>query len=331
MGSVRVMAAYMGGGSGRSQQRRGEEALDCPSAPVRRAPDRRMRRFCHRSASCAIVGPVNIANRPRLRSARSLLPAARDGAVGAPWPIRRRRRYPPPAANARAAAGRRGRGRRAVDGRPQPPVHAAALAGADRAERARARARADRPAPGDRAGRRHDLHRPGLIPPRPRTTACSHEISFDDWSGAPVDLFVPVNPIYTDLRRGLVRYASAGATCRRSRSRPGPPSSPGSTGERVACLARSGSGLRPATRSTPRWPRGSRYQAAHGLKADGDRRRRHDRQRSTAARAYYEQLIIINMERAGACPRPRSSAAMRWSMPAARACRCRRTAGRSTA
>src|SRR5205085_5525142 len=26
------------------------------------------------------------------------------------------------------------------------------------------------------------------------------------WSGAPVDLFVSVNPIYTQLRRGLVKY-----------------------------------------------------------------------------------------------------------------------------
>ena len=26
------------------------------------------------------------------------------------------------------------------------------------------------------------------------------------WSGAPLDLFVPVNPIYTELRRGLVKY-----------------------------------------------------------------------------------------------------------------------------
>ena len=33
-----------------------------------------------------------------------------------------------------------------------------------------------------------------------------HDISFDAWSGAPVDLFMSVNPIYTDLRRGLVKY-----------------------------------------------------------------------------------------------------------------------------
>ena len=26
------------------------------------------------------------------------------------------------------------------------------------------------------------------------------------WSGAPLDLFVPVNPVYTELRRGLVKY-----------------------------------------------------------------------------------------------------------------------------
>ena len=44
-----------------------------------------------------------------------------------------------------------------------------------------------------------------LVPRAVQSPTMLHDISFDDWSGAPVDMFVPVNPIYTDLRRGLVR------------------------------------------------------------------------------------------------------------------------------
>jgi len=32
------------------------------------------------------------------------------------------------------------------------------------------------------------------------------DMTFAAWSGAPVDMFSSVNPIYTDLRRGLIRY-----------------------------------------------------------------------------------------------------------------------------
>src|SRR5256885_9432653 len=32
------------------------------------------------------------------------------------------------------------------------------------------------------------------------------DMNFAAWSGAPVDLFTSVNPIYTDLRRGLIKY-----------------------------------------------------------------------------------------------------------------------------
>jgi len=45
-----------------------------------------------------------------------------------------------------------------------------------------------------------------LVPKAIQTSNLMHDVSFDDWSGAPVDMFVSMNPIYTDLRRGLVRY-----------------------------------------------------------------------------------------------------------------------------
>ena len=32
------------------------------------------------------------------------------------------------------------------------------------------------------------------------------EFGLQNWTGAPIDLFMPVNQIYTDLRRGLMKY-----------------------------------------------------------------------------------------------------------------------------
>jgi len=42
--------------------------------------------------------------------------------------------------------------------------------------------------------------------PRAVHDDASPGMSFAAWSGAPVDLFTSVNPIYTELRRGLVKY-----------------------------------------------------------------------------------------------------------------------------
>ena len=39
----------------------------------------------------------------------------------------------------------------------------------------------------------------------PRSVHDNGTLSFAAWSGAPVDMFTSVNPIYTDLRRGLVK------------------------------------------------------------------------------------------------------------------------------
>ena len=67
-------------------------------------------------------------------------------------------------------------------------------------------ARADRSSAGDRAGRRHDLHRRGAGAARGPQQRLPRRHEYAAWSGAPVDLFTSVNPIYTDLRRGLVKY-----------------------------------------------------------------------------------------------------------------------------
>jgi murein L,D-transpeptidase YcbB/YkuD len=123
------------------------------------------------------------------------------------------------------------------------------------------------------------------------------------WSAAPVDLFTSVNPIYTELRRGLVKYQQTWGSLPQVQVPAGPTLKPGSTGDRVAML-RTRLGL----------PEGDSYdaavaakvkdfQAVHGLKDDGIAGIGTVEALNRGA-DYYEQLIIINMERAKRLPAP---------------------------
>jgi murein L,D-transpeptidase YcbB/YkuD len=116
-------------------------------------------------------------------------------------------------------------------------------------------------------------------------------------------MFVSMNPIYTDLRRGLVRYRQRWGDLPQVPIPAGSALKPGSTGERVTALrARLGLGagdtFDPALAGVVK-----EFQAAHGLKADGlagagtiDALNR--------GAEYYQQRIIINMERAKRLPSP---------------------------
>jgi len=142
-----------------------------------------------------------------------------------------------------------------------------------------------------------------LVPRAVQDNRLMHDISFDDWSGAPVDLFVPVNPIYTELRRGLVRYQQRWGDLPNIPVPGGPTLKPGATGERVSLLRQrlglGGGDSYDATLAA----RVKEFQSVHGLKADGiagagtiDALNRGPQ--------YYQQRIIINMERAKRLPSP---------------------------
>ena len=142
-----------------------------------------------------------------------------------------------------------------------------------------------------------------LVPRAVQDNQMLHNISFDDWSGAPVDMFVPVNPIYTDLRRGLVKYQQRWADLPQIPVPAGPTLKLGMTDDRVAML-RQRLGL----------SGGDKYDAAlagvvkefqdvHGLKADGIAGAGTIEALNRGPQ-YYEQLIIINMERAKRLPAP---------------------------
>ncbi|MEO5773180.1 MAG: L,D-transpeptidase family protein [Sphingomicrobium sp.] len=142
---------------------------------------------------------------------------------------------------------------------------------------------------------------PEIEPTMTHREALLHDMSFDDFSGAPVDLFLPLNPLYTDLRRGLMKYRQRWGDLPAIPIASGPALKPGLTDPRVADL-RERLGLAPGTKYDEQLAAVVKeYQAAHGLKPDGivgagviaSLNRGPD---------YYEKLIMINMERAKRLP-----------------------------
>ena len=108
-----------------------------------------------------------------------------------------------------------------------------------------------------------------LVPSAVQDRAQMHDISFDAWSGAPVDLFVSVNPIYTDLRRGLVKYRQQWGDLPEISVPAGPALKAGSTGERVSLL-RQRLGLGAGEKyDAALAARVKAFQAVHAIKADG--------------------------------------------------------------
>jgi len=142
-----------------------------------------------------------------------------------------------------------------------------------------------------------------LVPRAVQDNTLLHNMSFDDWSGAPVDLFTSVNPIYTDLRRGLMRYQQRWGDLPQVAIPAGPTLKAGVTGDRVSML-RERLGLAPGGTFDPALANAVKeFQAVHGLKADGVAGAGTVEALNRGAR-YFEQLIIINMERAKRLPAP---------------------------
>jgi murein L,D-transpeptidase YcbB/YkuD len=123
------------------------------------------------------------------------------------------------------------------------------------------------------------------------------------WSAAPVDLFTSVNPIYTDLRRGLVKYEQSWGSLPQIQIPSGPTLKPGTTGDRVAAL-RTRLGLTGGdSYDAALAAKVKEFQAVHGLKDDGIAGAGTVDALNRGA-DYYEQLIVINMERAKRLPAP---------------------------
>ncbi|HEX6217988.1 MAG TPA: L,D-transpeptidase family protein [Sphingomicrobium sp.] len=142
---------------------------------------------------------------------------------------------------------------------------------------------------------------PEIAPAFQRRDIQAGSFQFDPWTGAPVDMFMPVHPLYTDLRRGLVKYRQRWGGLPAIAIESGPPMKAGDQGERVATL-RERLGLPPGDKFDAKLAATVReYQQVHGLKPDGIVAE------ATIASLnlgfdHYRRLLIVNLERARRLP-----------------------------
>ncbi len=142
---------------------------------------------------------------------------------------------------------------------------------------------------------------PEIKPEINRRNALLQSMGFQDWTGAPIDLFVPVNDRYTELRRGLMKYKQRWGSLPQLQIPEGAVMKAGSSDERVALLRQrlglpAGDSFDSAVEKVVR-----DYQSAHGLTADGIVGNGTIASLNKGA-DYYERLIILNMERARRLP-----------------------------
>lgn len=129
------------------------------------------------------------------------------------------------------------------------------------------------------------------------------ESDFAQVAGAPIDLLEPVNPAYADLRKGLLRYQAHWGSLPQFRLPPGSPLKRGETGPRVTMLRErlglpSGSMFDEAVLE-----RVSVFQRVHGLPEDGVAGTDVLASLNRGA-LHYQQVLMINMERARRLPAP---------------------------
>jgi murein L,D-transpeptidase YcbB/YkuD len=129
------------------------------------------------------------------------------------------------------------------------------------------------------------------------------DVTFARYAGAPLDLIQAINPLYADLRRGLVDYQKKWGALPQFTMPVGPALTIGSEGERVTLL-RERLGLPVGSRfDEPVAERVTDYQKVHGLKKDGIAGGEVIVSLNLGAE-HYEHVVMINMERARRLPAP---------------------------
>ncbi len=110
---------------------------------------------------------------------------------------------------------------------------------------------------------------PEIMPFFRQRDAEVQEFAFDPWTGAPVDMFMAVHPLYTELRRGLVRYRQQWGDLPQIEIPLGSPLKQGDKGERVAMLRERLGRMFGDTFDADLAGVVKGYQRVHGLKSDG--------------------------------------------------------------
>ena len=142
-----------------------------------------------------------------------------------------------------------------------------------------------------------------LVPKAVHGNGLDGEMTFAAWSGAPVDFFTSVNPIYTELRRGLIKYQQRWGSLPQDPVPDGPTLKPGMSGDRVAAL-RQRLGLTSGNKYDARLAaQVKEFQSVHAIKPDGIAGAGTIEALNRGAQ-YYEQIILINLERAKRLPAP---------------------------
>ena len=148
---------------------------------------------------------------------------------------------------------------------------------------------------------------PEIKPEVDRRNELLQSFGMEEWTGAPIDLFVPVNDTYTELRRGLMKYRQRWAALPQVPVPQGTVAMKvGSKDPRVALL-RQRLGLPAGDQFDAALEKQVReYQAAHGMKPDGVVGNGTIASLNRGA-DHYQRLIILNMERARRLPSPADS------------------------
>jgi L,D-transpeptidase YcbB len=143
---------------------------------------------------------------------------------------------------------------------------------------------------------------PEIKPEIDRRNDLLASMGFEEWAGAPIDLFVPVNDTYTELRRGLMKYRQRWGSLPQVQVPTGTVvMKVGAKDPRIPIL-RERLGLSAGEAFDAALEKAVRdFQAAHGLKPDGVVGNGTIASLNKGA-GHFERLIILNMERARRLP-----------------------------
>jgi murein L,D-transpeptidase YcbB/YkuD len=143
---------------------------------------------------------------------------------------------------------------------------------------------------------------PEIKPEIERRNELLQSMGFKDWTGAPIDLFVPINDTYTKLRRGLMKYKQRWGSLPQVQVPTGTVAMKAGSKDPRVTLLRQRLGLAAGDAFDAALDKKVReYQAAHGLKPDGVVGNGTIASLNKGAE-YYERLAILNMERARRLP-----------------------------
>ena len=145
-----------------------------------------------------------------------------------------------------------------------------------------------------------------IAPSMEKRDAQLHDMGFNDFKAAPVDMFLPVHPLYTNLRRALVQYEMRWGDLPQVQIPAGPVLKLNSTGDRVALL-RQRLGLPEGIKFDAALASAVKdYQGVHGFKADGVAGTSTIESLNRGFK-YYEDVLLLNLERARRLPRTTES------------------------